>query len=101
MTHDAREWIAAADEVHYVTTDPITESMICGLKPTAQSMLRFYQVGRERHETYEAMMQTMLAGARAGKTVCAAFYGHPGVFVYPSHEAIRRARAEGIRTIME
>ena len=25
----------------------------------------------------------------------AAFYGHPGVFVRPSHEAIARARAEG------
>jgi hypothetical protein len=33
--------------------------------------------------------------------VCAAFYGHPGVFVWPSHDAIRRARAEGIRAIME
>lgn len=101
LTHDAREWIAAADEVHYVTTDPITESMILGLKPSAQSLARFYEVGRDRHDTYEAMTQTMLAGARAGRTVCAAFYGHPGVFVYPSHDAIRRARAEGIRALME
>ena len=44
----AREWIAAGDEVHYVTTDPITESLILGLKPTAQSLARFYEVGRER-----------------------------------------------------
>ena len=34
------------------------------------------------------------ACARAS-TVCAAFYGHPGVFVTPSHEAVRRAREEG------
>jgi hypothetical protein len=47
------------------------------------------------------MTQSLLAGARAGRTVCAAFYGHPGVFVWPSHDAIRRARAEGIRAIME
>jgi uncharacterized protein YabN with tetrapyrrole methylase and pyrophosphatase domain len=32
--------------------------------------------------------------------VCAAFYGHPGVFVYSSGEAIRRARREGIATRM-
>jgi hypothetical protein len=32
---------------------------------------------------------------RRGRRVCAAFYGHPGVFVMPAHEAIRRARAEG------
>jgi uncharacterized protein YabN with tetrapyrrole methylase and pyrophosphatase domain len=101
MTLDARAWIASAAEVHYVTTDPITEGVIKGLAPTAQSLARFYEVGRERHDTYNAMTQTMLAGARAGRTVCAAFYGHPGVFVYPSHDAIRRARAEGIRAIME
>src|SRR5205809_2021168 len=35
------------------------------------------------------------AGARGGSLTCLACYGHPGVFVYPSHEAIRRARAEG------
>jgi len=27
--------------------------------------------------------------------VCAVFYGHPGVFVLPSHAAITQARAEG------
>jgi Tetrapyrrole (Corrin/Porphyrin) Methylases len=37
----------------------------------------------------------LLAPVRAGRDVCAAFYGHPGVFVHPGHEAIRRARAEG------
>ena len=37
---------------------------------------------------------------RAGKRVCFAAYGHPGVFVYPTHEAIRRARAEGFRARM-
>jgi uncharacterized protein YabN with tetrapyrrole methylase and pyrophosphatase domain len=31
---------------------------------------------------------------------CLACYGHPGVFVYPSHEAIRRARSEGYEAKM-
>jgi uncharacterized protein YabN with tetrapyrrole methylase and pyrophosphatase domain len=101
MTLDARSWIASADEVHYVATDPITEGLIKQLAPNAQSLARFYEVGRDRHDTYAAMTESMLAGARAGKSVCAAFYGHPGVFVYPSHDAIRRARAEGIWAIME
>jgi Tetrapyrrole (Corrin/Porphyrin) Methylases len=101
MTLDARAWIAQADEVHYVTTDPITEATIRGLSPSAQSLSRFYEIGRSRPDTYEAMTQAMLVGVRAGRTVCAAFYGHPGVFVHPSHEAIRRARAEGLRAVME
>lgn len=101
LTLDARAWIARADEVHYVTTDALTEGLILSLAPTARSLSRFYQIGQSRPATYEAMTQAILAGARAGRTVCAAFYGHPGVFVYPSHDAIRRARAEGLRAIME
>jgi len=41
------------------------------------------------------MVQRILAPVREGASVCLALYGHPGVFVYPSHEAIRRAREEG------
>lgn len=43
----------------------------------------------------------MLAPVRNGRRVCAAFYGHPGVFVNPGHEAIRRARAEGYPARMQ
>lgn len=101
LTLDARAWIARADEVHYVVADALTESTIRGLAPRAQSLARFYAPGRPRHDTYEQMTQSLLAGVAAGRTVCAAFYGHPGVFVYPSHDAIRRARAAGLRAIME
>ena len=41
------------------------------------------------------MTEEILAAVRRGSRVCAAFYGHPGVFVNPSHAAIERARAEG------
>jgi hypothetical protein len=32
----------------------------------------------------------------AGRRVCAVLYGHPGVFAYPGHEAVRRVRAAGL-----
>ncbi len=41
------------------------------------------------------MVTEILAAVRRGRRVCAAFYGHPGIFVTPSHEAVRQARAEG------
>jgi tetrapyrrole (corrin/porphyrin) methylase-like protein len=41
------------------------------------------------------MVDEILAPVRRGARVCAVFYGHPGVFVMPSHEAVERARAEG------
>src|SRR6185503_14601145 len=46
-------------------------------------------------QTYEEMIQRILECVRDGNLTCLACYGHPGVFVYPSHESIRRARAEG------
>ena len=46
------------------------------------------------------MAEAILEPVRAGKRVCAAFYGHPGVFVLPSHDAISRARAEGFEATM-
>src|SRR5207249_5467785 len=42
----------------------------------------------------------MLAPVSTGAYVCAAFYGHPGVFVNPGHDAVRRARREGFRARM-
>jgi hypothetical protein len=30
-----------------------------------------------------------------GQRVCFATYGHPGVFAYPTHESVRRARSRG------
>jgi uncharacterized protein YabN with tetrapyrrole methylase and pyrophosphatase domain len=41
------------------------------------------------------MVRRILSAVRKRQRVVAVFYGHPGVFVLPSHEAIRRARAEG------
>jgi uncharacterized protein YabN with tetrapyrrole methylase and pyrophosphatase domain len=46
------------------------------------------------------MAEEILRHVREGKNVVAAFYGHPGVFVAPSHEAIRMARAEGYAASM-
>jgi len=46
------------------------------------------------------MADRILAAVREGREVCAAFYGHPGVFVDPSHDAVTRARAEGFEARM-
>jgi hypothetical protein len=54
-----------------------------------------YAPGKERRATYAEMVEEILAPLEAGLEVCAAFYGHPGVFVQPGHEAVRRAREAG------
>ena len=46
------------------------------------------------------MADAIVAEVELGKTVCAVFYGHPGVFARPSHLAIERTRALGHRAEM-
>jgi hypothetical protein len=75
-------------------------SLLDELNPRARSLHGFYGADKTRLESYEAMVEAILAPVRAGRTVCAAFYGHPGVFVYPAHEAVERAREEGARAWM-
>jgi hypothetical protein len=47
------------------------------------------------------MVAAMLAEVRAGRRVCGAFYGHPGVFAQAPHAAVAQARAEGFAAVME
>ena len=96
LTLESIAWIKQADKVLYVVGDPIAEAMIHELNPKgAESLSVFYGVGKQRIETYEQMIERILECVRGGMMTCVASYGHPGVFVYPTHEAIRRARAEG------
>ena len=96
MTTEARAAIAGSDQVFFLAGDPLTEHAVLELSPDAHSLESCYAEGGSRREAYERMVETILAPARAGRRVCAAFYGHPGVFVLPSRQAIARARDEGI-----
>lgn len=101
LSIEALAWIKAADKVLYVATDPVAEEVIRTLNPEgAESMAHFYAENKPRVETYRQMVAHVLANVRAGKRVCLAVYGHPGVLCSPTHEAIRQARAEGFKAIM-
>lgn len=95
LTPEARAAIAASDELLHLAADPLAEQWLLGLHPRSSSLRSEYNVGEAREEIYERIVERMLTPVRDGRRVTAAFYGHPGVYVRPSHEAIRRARAEG------
>ena len=71
------------------------------MHPDVRSLQRYYREGKSRARTYRQMVEAMLKQVRAGKNVCGAFYGHPGVFAWPPHEAIAIARSEGYPAHME
>ena len=94
-TPEAREHIAHADRVLYAVSNKVSQHWIHSLNPTAESLESFYQEGKNRLNTYREIAEYILSWVRQGQNVCAAFYGHPGIFAYPTHEALRRARLEG------
>lgn len=101
MTIEAIAWITNADKVLYIVGDPVAETLIQHLNPDgAESLTHFYDVGKPRVATYHEMIERILECVREGNRTCLACYGHPGVFVYPSHEAVRLARAEGYEAKM-
>ncbi len=99
-TEEALAHIEGAEKLFYLVPEPVTCRWLDGLNPTAESLYDAYQEGRPRNESYAEMVERILAPVRQGRRVCVALYGHPGVFVGPSHTAIARARAEGHEAFM-
>jgi uncharacterized protein YabN with tetrapyrrole methylase and pyrophosphatase domain len=100
VTAEVLTCLETADEVLYLLADPVGGTWLEGINPNARSLHHLYRPGVDRDETYSAVVEEILESVRRGGAVCAAFYGHAGVFVNPSHAAIRRAREEGYEARM-
>jgi len=100
LTLEAKAQMESADKLLCVAADSVTSEWLLELNPSAESLQPFYAEGKNRLITYNEMVERILSCVRQNLNVCAAFYGHPGVFVYPSHAAIYKARAEGYKAKM-
>ena len=96
LTPGARAAIERSDEVLYLVADSLSALRIANLNPRARSLDEFYGPDKNRRQTYAEIVDTIVASAVAGADVCAVFYGHPGVFAYPGHEALARVREAGL-----
>ena len=104
VTPLALSYIENADIVVSAVPNIFTRNWIQGIAKEFICVLGYYSdcdvQGKDRRDTYRRMADTILDHVRAGKTVCAAFYGHPGIFACISHIAIKDARAEGFSAEM-
>ncbi len=100
LTVESKGWITQSDVVLYCVADPATEVWIKQHSKHSIDLYQFYGNDRRRLDTYIDMSDAMLNHMRQGKDVCGVFYGHPGVFVYPSHRAVRIARDEGYKAAL-
>jgi precorrin-6B methylase 1 len=100
FTLEAVAHIEQADVVFYAVADPATERFIETKNPNSVDLYPLYDDDKPRRNTYTQMAEVMLREVRQGHNVVGVFYGHPGVFVNPSHRAIAIARDEGFEAFM-
>jgi hypothetical protein len=100
FTLESEAYLRWADAVYFCVADPATERWILEHKPDAVDLYTLYDNDKNRAETYIQMSELMLQSVRQGLNVVGIFYGHPGVFVNPSHRAIAIARQEGHEAVM-
>ena len=95
FTLEAVAYIEQADKVFYCVADPASEIFIESLNKNARDLYDLYDDGKPRIQTYTQMSEIMLRDVRQGLLVVGVFYGHPGVFVNPSHRALAIVALEG------
>lgn len=88
-------------QVVFCLADPYTLGMVREMRPDVINLGTHYAPGKDRRDTYREIDAAIMASVRAGKRVCAVFYGHPGVFADVPHQVIRKALAEGVAARME
>lgn len=92
--------IESADRV-FVLADSLLLDWVESLNPRVENLGKFYDDEIDRRESYEKMQEAIIAAVANGENVCAALYGHPGVFAQVGRFAMRKARTLGAEATME
>lgn len=92
LTNETRIHMERADVLFYLVADPLTLDWIKCTFQDSISLKKHYVEGVPRIKSYQAMVDEVMTSVRDGLNVCCAFYGHPSIFVYPSHEMIKQCK---------
>ena len=101
ITPISRSHIESADIVYCAMATSLMEEWVKSMNANVESLQPLYAEGKDRRDTYKEMVKVMMASLREGKHVVGAFYGHPGIFALPPHNAVAQAKAEGYFAYME
>lgn len=101
LTPLSRSHIEQADVVFAALSDNLVEEWLRRMNADVRSLQGHYAEGKSRMRTYREWLERIMVEVRAGKRVCAVFYGHPGIFAWTPHMAIETALAEGFEAHME
>jgi hypothetical protein len=100
LTAEAILHIKTADKVLYCVADVVVERKLRLLNDNCEDMYSLYGDDKPRRRTYEEMVDRCIDALDQFGKVCAVYYRHPGIFVWPGFRAIQRARRKGINAYM-
>lgn len=100
LSQESISSIKTADVVHVLVPDPLGLTTVKKLNENIKDLADLYFSGCNRQHSYNIMVDAILDDIRSGLSVCAIFYGHPGIFAYPSHKSIKIAKQEGFEAVM-
>lgn len=92
--------VQRADTV-FSLADSFSTRCIRDIRSDTLDLSRHYANGKDRRETHREMEAEIMTAVRAGKRVCAVFYGHPGVFADVPHRIMQLTREAGLEARME
>lgn len=100
LTAEALCHIRNSGKVIYCVADLVIERQIKTLNSNTENLYHLYGDDKPRRQTYIEMVEHIISALGEFEKVCTVFYGHPGIFVWPSYRAIQRARRDGINAYM-
>jgi precorrin-6B methylase 1 len=100
LTNEARHWITNSDIVLYCVSDVATERWIQTNSKFSESLHKWYDDNKLRRQSYREMTQRIMYFVDEGRKVCVVFYGHAGVFVASSYDAVNLARHKGVPAVL-
>lgn len=100
ITVEALEEISSCEKLLYLVADSVASDWLNSNSKNAQSLHFYYKPGKNRKISYLEMADHVLREVKNGLRVCFVSYGHPGVFGFPMHEAVRLVSGEGFHARM-
>jgi hypothetical protein len=100
LTLETKAAIELADRVMYLVIDGDIAQWIRAHARATENLGLHYEVGKSRAVVYREMFEAILQRVREGDSVCAIFYGHPGVMALTPHAVVAVARQEGYEARM-
>lgn len=100
LTRESLQAIKKADKVLAVVADSATFHWLKSLNSNVESLQSFYGKEKDRLQTYQQMIDRIAESVVSGYKTCAIFYGHPGIFVFPSHAVIEKLQNLGYSATM-